>query len=74
MFQGVRDVLKVRNGVLDGFKYLLSLFSDNVGDSDDNEHDPHHYNEHDPHHPNRDVDVLKVGDLFNCLPDIHDDE
>ena len=25
MFQGVRDVLKVRNGVLDGFKYLLSL-------------------------------------------------
>ena len=25
MFQGVRDVLKVRNGVLDVFKYLLSL-------------------------------------------------
>ena len=67
MFQGVRDVLKVRNGVLDGFKYLLSLFlimlvivmimS----------------NEHDPHHPNRDVDVLKAGDLFNCLPDNHHD-
>ena len=65
MFQGVRDVLKVRNDVLDGFKYLLSLFSDNVGDSDDNEHDPHH--------ANRDVDVLKVGDIFNCLPDNHHD-
>ena len=59
MFQGLRDVLKVRNSVR-WFWILTFTFTDNGGDSDDNEHDSHH--------PNRDVDVLKVGDLFNCLP------